>query len=116
MRSKSAATVCASLAVTALAAGALPAGAAGQPEKGCPAGYNLGLMSFEQVLQHPKVQAALADGVTTIEHIDAVHAFVDKNGNGLLCIKDNPQWDNSAPVSGSLYVLVVGDDNAAVRP
>ena len=64
----------------AILASAAPAGAAEPPVKGCPAGFNLGAMTFEELLRLPKLQAALADGVTTIEHVEAVHAFVDTNG------------------------------------
>lgn len=84
--------------------------------KVCPAGFNLGAMTFEERLQLPKLQAALADGVTTIEQVQAVDAFVDKNGNGVLCVQDIPQRGNAAAVSGALYAVVLVDDNAAVRP
>lgn len=93
---------------------AVPAGAAGQPAKECPAGFNLGALTFQEMLEHPKVQAALADGVTTVEQVLVVNAFVDNNGNGVLCVQDILQRGAAAPVSGSEYALVFVDDNAAV--
>lgn len=100
----------------ALVGSAAPAGGAEQPVKACPAGFNLGAMTAEERLQMPKLQAALADGVTTIEQVQALDAFLDKNGNGVLCVQDIPQRGNAAPASGSLYAVILVDDNAAVRP
>ena len=96
---------------------AAPSGAAGRPATAvCPKGFNLGAMTAEERLQLPKLQAALADGVTTVEHVQAVDAFVDKNRNGVLCVQDIAQRSNAAPQSGSLYAVVLVDDNAADRP
>lgn len=92
-----------------------PAGADGKPMKACPAGFNLGALTFAKILQLPKLQAALAAGVTTLERVQEVHAFVDKNSNGVLCVQDIAQRGKASPVSGSLYAVVLVDDNATVR-
>ncbi|MBW3608785.1 MAG: hypothetical protein KY463_10580 [Actinobacteria bacterium] len=98
-----------------LLAAATPAGAAGPPEKTCPPGFNLGALSLEQRLQLPKVQAALEDGIVTLEQIKAGAAAIDKNGNGLLCVQDIPQANNAAPAAGFEYFYNLSDDNAAAR-
>lgn len=80
-------------------------------QRACPAGYNFGPLSFEQRLQLPPLRAAQEDGVTTIEEVIAVDASIDKNGNGLLCVKGNVHWVNNAPpISGSQYALILLDD------
>jgi len=103
------------VALVAAATVAAPAGAGGPPEKTCPPGFNLGALSLEQRLQLPKVQAALADGIVTIEQIKAGAAAADKNRNGLLCVQDIPQANNAAPAAGFEYFYNLSDDNAAAR-
>jgi hypothetical protein len=100
--------------LAAVVAAATGAGAAERPIKACPQGFNLGAHTFEAALLLPKLQAALADGVATLEGVQAVHEFADKNGNGVLCFQDVPQRGGAAPQSGSEYALVLIDDNAAV--
>ena len=102
--------------LVAIVSASAPAGAAPGPTKSCPEGFNLGALTFKEALQLPKLRAALSDGVTTIEQVQAVHLFADKNGNGVLCFQDVAQRGNAAPVSGSLYAVVLVDDNAAVAP
>ena len=113
MRSKLAVVFAIVLAI--LPVGATP-GVAERPVDGCPTGFNFGAMTAEERLQLPQLQAALADGVTTIEAVQAVDAFVDKNGNGVLCVQDIAQRSNAAPQSGSQYAVILGDDTAAGDP
>ena len=101
--------------VIAVVAGAATASAA-EPVDGCPGGFNLGALTAEERLQLPQLQAALADGVTTLDAVQAVDAFIDKNGNGVLCVQDIAQRSNAAPQSGSQYAVILIDDTAASDP
>lgn len=91
----------------------LPAGASGvKPSNTCPPGYDLGALTFEQWLALPRTQAAINDGVATVEQIVAGLTAVDKNGNGVICGKLQHGFEvNNAPFSEYLYFLV--DDNAS---
>lgn len=73
-----------------LAAGALalPGVAQGVEDDGCPVGFNLGALTVEERLALPKVQEGIAAGVYTAEDIAAGTPFVDKNGNGLVCVQE----------------------------
>ena len=98
--------------VAALAPGA--AQAAGKPSYGCPAGFNLGALTADQVLQLPRSQAAIAAGVVDAAGIRAGVASVDKNGTGRVCVQlSNGLVTGKRPNGQFFYNLV--DDNSSVR-
>ncbi|HEX5781277.1 MAG TPA: hypothetical protein VFX80_05125 [Solirubrobacteraceae bacterium] len=98
--------------VAALAPGA--AQAAGKPSNGCPAGFNLGALTADQVLNLPRSQAAVAAGVVDAAGIRAGVASVDKNGTGRVCVQlSNGLVTGSRPNGQFFYNLV--DDNSSVR-
>ena len=77
----------------------------------CPTGYNLGPQTFEQRLLDPKVQAALAAGVITIEQGQAIFSAVDENGNGVVCVQDIAQrTENANERTLWIYFDIVRDD------
>jgi hypothetical protein len=65
----------------------------------------------------PLVQAGLAAGVYTVESLQEVTAFIDKNENGLICVQViEVRREHAAAPSGWPYFANLVDDNAAVRP
>jgi hypothetical protein len=109
MRTLIAAIVAAALLVAA------PAGAqaAGKPANSCPAGFDGGPQTVEQILANPRSQAALA-GVVSEAGIRAGFASVDKNGTGRVCAKVSYGLMTSSKPNGQ-YLLNIVDDNASVR-
>ena len=102
--------------VAALMLVAAPAGAqaAGKPSNGCPAGFNLGALTADQILLLPRSQAAMKDGVVSEAGIRAGVAGVDKNGTGRVCVQlSNGLLTNNRPGGQYFYNLV--DDNSSVR-
>ena len=102
--------------VAALMFVAAPAGAqaAGKPSNGCPAGFNLGALTADQILLLPRSQAAIRDGVVSEAGIRAGVAGVDKNGTGRVCVSlSNGLVTNNRPGGQYFYNLV--DDNSSVR-
>ena len=88
--------------------------AAGKPSYGCPAGFNLGALTADQILLLPRSQAAIADGVVSEAGIRAGVAGVDKNGTGRVCVQlSNGLVTNNRPGGQYFYNLV--DDNSSVR-
>jgi hypothetical protein len=88
--------------------------AAGKPSYGCPAGFNLGALTAEQILRLPRSQAAIAAGVVDEAGIRAGVASVDKNGTGRVCVQlSNGLVTGNRPNGQFFYNLV--DDNASVR-
>jgi hypothetical protein len=62
------AAIIAATACTALMAAAAPVASSSPPEQvGCPPGYGLGALTFEETLELPRFQAALEAGVFTEE-------------------------------------------------
>ena len=103
-------------AVAALLLAAAPgaAQAAGKPSYGCPAGFNLGPLTAEQILELPRSQAAIAAGVVDESGIRAGVASVDKNGTGRVCVQlSNGLVTGKRPNGQFFYNLV--DDNSSVR-
>jgi hypothetical protein len=80
---------CAFLATATCTAllGITPSVAAGDPvqQPTCPPGYELGALTFEDVVQ-------LYAGLYTEEQLAPVFAGLDVNGNGLLCFKQPPAF------------------------
>jgi hypothetical protein len=97
-----------SIVVFAVAAAPAPA-PADAPQ--CPPGFNGGAQTFEQRLNDPGIQAALAAGLITLEQAEAIFAANDENGNGFLCVQDNThRAENANPITGWLYADIVRDD------
>jgi hypothetical protein len=108
------ATVVAGLA---LALTATPAAGQARPDTTCGGGFNLGALTLEQRLALPLVQAGLAAGAYTVESLEEVTAFLDKNENGLICVQViEVRRERAAASSGWTYFANLVDDNAAVRP
>ena len=105
-------TLILSALVAALAPGA--AQAAGKPSNGCPAGFNLGALTAEQIVQLPRSQAAVAAGVVDEAGIRAGVASVDKNGTGRVCVQVSNGLLTSNRPNGQFLVNIV-DDNSSVR-
>src|SRR4051794_17426884 len=70
-----------------LAAMAPGAAGASQQRPACPPGYELGALTFEQVLQQGLYQEPLDAGLVTVEELAAGFAGFDANGTGILCFK-----------------------------
>jgi hypothetical protein len=88
--------------------------AAGKPSYGCPAGFNLGALTADQILLLPRSQAAIEDGIVSEAGIRAGVAGVDKNGTGRVCVQlSNGLLTNKRPGGQYFYNLV--DDNSSVR-
>ena len=103
--------------VAALILVAVPAGASaapGKPSYGCPAGFNLGALTADQILLLPRSQAAIAAGVVSPEGIRAGVASVDKNGTGRVCVSVSNGLQTSNKPNGQYLVNLV-DDNSSVR-
>jgi hypothetical protein len=101
------------LASVAAALAASSAGAGGQAGYGCPPGFNLGALTFDEFIALPRTQAAIEAGLTTPDGARAALAGVDKNGNGVVC----GQLQHGAEVSNApfgQYLYNVVDDNASV--
>jgi hypothetical protein len=108
MRSRRFAAAGAAAVVLVAGTGASPA--LGDPPQ-CPVGFNGGAQTFEQRLNDPGVQAALAAGVITLDEAMAGFSVIDENGNGLVCVQDNAQrTENAAEIAGWVYFDNVRDD------
>ena len=88
--------------------------AATKPANSCPAGFNLGALTADQVLRLPRSQAAIAAGVVTEAGIRAGVAGVDKNGTGRVCVQVSNGLLTSNRPNGQFLVNIV-DDNSSVR-
>ena len=110
-------SIAATAAAAALIVVAVPAGASaapGKPVYGCPAGFDLGALTADQILALPRSQAAIAAGVVSEAGIRAGVASVDKNGTGLVCAKVSNGLMTSNKPNGQ-YLLNIVDDNSSVR-
>lgn len=98
------------------AALALPASpAAAKPPAGCPAGFDLGALTYEETLDLPRIQAGLGAGAYDLAEHEAIFVFVDRNADGLVCFKDVATLaDGAAPQSGWQYLYNVVDNNSAL--
>lgn len=94
------------LAVASLCiAMAAPAVLAAKPVAGCSNGFELGPMSLEDSLG---LKMELGFPPDAVPFYEALFADFDKNGNGLLCLKDLPDTPGIAP-----WVFQLADDVAA---
>jgi opacity protein-like surface antigen len=103
----------AAIAATLMLAAA-PAAQAAKPVYSCPAGFDGGPQTIEQILANPRSQAAIAAGVVSEAGIRAGFASVDKNGTGRICAKVSHGLATSNKPNGQ-YLLNIVDDNASVR-
>jgi hypothetical protein len=88
--------------------------AATKPANTCPAGFNLGALTADQILALDRTQAAIAAGVVSEAGVRAGVASVDKNGTGRVCVQVNRGLLTSSKPNGQFLVNIV-DDNASVR-
>ena len=103
------------IAACAAAATLAPATAsADKPSYGCPAGFNLGAVSFEDYVLLPRSAAAINDGLIDEAGIIAGIQSYDKNGNGIVCVQQNrgsETWSDSRPFGDYIYNVV--DDSSS---
>src|SRR5262245_28653858 len=97
-----------SAAILAVAATGAPAAPAGDT---CPTGFTW-RATFEEGLQLPKLQHAVADGIETVADMQVGFNFMDKNANGYICFKDKPGAESNN--FWHEYFYGVRDDNASV--
>jgi hypothetical protein len=94
-------------------AGPGAAQAATKPAFGCSPGFE-GPLTADQILRHPRSQAAIAAGVVSEAGIRAGVASVDKNGTGRVCVKVSNGLETSNKPNGE-FLLNIVDDNASKR-
>jgi hypothetical protein len=100
------------VAFGAAALAAPSAGAGGQAGYGCSPGFDLGGLTMDQGLALPRIQAGLAAGVFDIAGLTASFNKVDKNADGIVCVKDVAALNGGAAFWQYFYNIV--DDNASV--
>jgi hypothetical protein len=101
------------MVVTALAVSLAPQSAlAAKPSRGCPPSFDLGGLTLELALQLPNIQAALADGVDTIEGLTAAFETLDINGDGIVCFQSYSS--NANEMTLQQYAYNAADNNASV--
>ena len=88
--------------------------AATKPANTCPAGFNLGALTADQILALDRTQAAIAAGAVSEAGVRAGVAGVDKNGTGRVCVQVSNGLLTSKRPNGQFLVNIV-DDNASVR-
>ncbi|HEX7309775.1 MAG TPA: hypothetical protein VF232_01235 [Gaiellaceae bacterium] len=106
--------IAAAFSTSALLAVLLPTGAFGdgKPGYGCPPGFNLGALTFDEWIALPRTQAAIEAGLTTADDVRAGLAASDKNGNGMVCAQLSHGFEvNNRPLGQYFYNL--SDDNAS---
>jgi hypothetical protein len=100
------------LAVGAMLLAAPSAGAGGNGGFGCSAGYDSAI-TLAQGLQLPKIQAGIAAGTGDVAGFTAFFNTIDKNGNGVICVKSPPQSTAANDQPHWLYAYSFADDNSA---
>lgn len=71
-------------------------------------------MTFEASLELPKIELGLADGVFTVEGLEAAFDGFDVNDDGLICLKTAPPAHTGQAPSITLYTYTGVDNNASV--
>jgi hypothetical protein len=99
---------------TLILAAASGTASAATPPAGCGAGFDLGPLTIDQAVALPRTQAAIADGLTTQGDVRAGYAGLDRNGNGVICVKLPHGFEVSSRPFGQ-YFYNFADDNAANR-
>ena len=100
------------LTVAALALAAAGAASGGKPSEGCPPGFNLGAVSFEDYLELERTAAAIRARLTTEEEVLGFLARVDKNANQTVCVQlSRGKIEGNNPFGEYFYNVV--DDNAS---
>ncbi len=84
----------------------------GKPAYSCAPGFNLGAYDKQGYLQLPRTQALIADGLATVEDIEATFDLLDANGNGWVCVQLSVGFQQHGPYS--VYYYNVTDDHASV--
>jgi hypothetical protein len=108
------ALVVAVAALAGSAATASPAAAGGNGGFGCPPGFDIGAVTAAQGLALPRIQAGIAAGAYTAAEAQAIFAGIDRNGDGVICVKDVATLTNDHALgAGSQYAYNGVDDNAA---
>jgi hypothetical protein len=101
----------AAVAIAALLA-APTAGAGGQAGWGCPTGFDQGGLTYDQALALSRIQAGITAGVHSEADFASFFAAVDRNSDGVVCVKTNP-GGNGLPAHW-IYAYNFVDDNASV--
>ena len=101
------------VAVAAALLAAPSAGAGGQGGFGCSNGAELGGVTFDQMLLLPRIEAGLAAGVYDEASNATFFATVDKNGDGVICVKTGPVGTSANDHLHWLYYYNFVDDNSA---
>jgi hypothetical protein len=101
------------LAVGAALLVAPSGGASGQSGNSCPTGFDLGGLTFDQALQLPRIQAGIAAGVGDTTGFAAFFNTIDKNGDGVVCVKTQPASSNANIQPHWLYAYNFVDDNSS---
>jgi hypothetical protein len=97
---------------TAVLLAAPTAGAGGQAGWSCPTGFDLGGLTYDQALALERIQAGINAGVHTQDDFKSFFAGVDRNHDGVVCVKTNPAG-NGLPEHW-YYAYNFVDDNASV--
>jgi hypothetical protein len=100
------------LTIAVLALAAASSAAAEKPSYGCPPGFNIGAVNFDDYIQLPRTDAAIEAGLTTEQEVRGFLTQVDKNANGVVCVQlSRGKVEGNNPFGEFFYNLV--DDNAA---
>lgn len=100
------------LAVGAALLSAPGAKAGGQAGYGCSPGFDVGAVTLQQYLNLPRNQAGLAAGAYNESSLVSKFNTTDRNGNGVICVKDVAALNgNAGPWQ---YFYNIADDNASV--
>ena len=106
--------IAAAFSTSVLLAVLLPSGALGdgKPSYGCPPGFNLGAVTFDEWIALPRTQAAIEAGLTTSDDVRAGLEAGDRNGNGVVCAGLPHGFEvGNRPLGQYFYNL--SDDNAS---
>lgn len=87
---------------------------ADKPGYGCAPGFDVGEVTFEASLELPKIELGLADGVFTVEGLEAAFDGFDVNDDGLICLKTAPPAHTGQAPSITLYTYTGVDNNASI--
>ncbi len=87
---------------------------ADKPGQGCAPGFDVGEVTFEASLELPKIEQGLADGVFTVEGLEAAFERFDTNDDGTICLKTAPPAHTGQAPSITLYTYTGVDNNASV--
>lgn len=101
------------LLILTLALTAPQIASADKPRTGCPPGFDVGALTFEESLALPRIQSGLLDGFYTLDQLEAGFASFDKNGDGEICFQESLGSSKANPASGWQYLYNVVDNNSS---